>query len=90
MNLLLGSTYKKQNNKSIMDYETKSLLKRSINEFLVSDINQQEEMIEDVRKKLKIREKSFKQSNIEEDQYIKASEVFLRLFDYRQEDLTRL
>jgi hypothetical protein len=47
-------------------------------------------MIEDVRKKLKIREKSFKQSNIEEDQYIKASEVFLRLFDYRQEDLTRL
>jgi len=90
MNLLLGSTYKKQNNKSIMDYETKSLLKRSINEFLVSDINQQEEMIEDVRKKLKIREKSFKQSNIEEDRYIKASEVFLRLFDYRQEDLTRL
>jgi hypothetical protein len=47
-------------------------------------------MIEDVRKKLKIREKSFKQSNIEEDRYIKASEVFLRLFDYRQEDLTRL
>ena len=72
-----------------MDYETKSLLKRSINEFLVSDNEQQEEMIEDVRKKLKIREKSFKQFDIEEDHYIKASKVFLRLFEYKQESLTR-
>lgn len=65
-----------------MDYETKAVLRRSINEFLSSTNCGQDEMIYNVREKLKQHKNGLNSIGFGfADNYVRAAEIFLRIFE---------
>lgn len=66
-----------------MNYQTKNILKSSINVFLSVSDEEKENMVSHVRNQIKEHENALKHIGMGlADDYVQAGKIFLRIYDY--------